>query len=89
MTPWRGVGGGSGYQFPSMILSPDNSPRMHQPPEFTKAETTDVSLSFSTTFTMNPLHKGQVDLDCQVVAPLMLYHGEKDLCPVRKSAGID
>lgn len=74
MTAW----GGDGYQFPSMFLSPDNSPRMHQPPEFTKVETTDGSLSFSTIFTVNPLHKGQVDLDRQGVASLMLYHGEKD-----------
>lgn len=33
-----------GHQFPSTFLSLDNSPRIHPPPEFTKAETTDASL---------------------------------------------
>lgn len=37
-----------GYQFPSKFISLDNFLRMHQPPELTRAETTNVSLSFST-----------------------------------------
>lgn len=33
-----------GHQFPSTFLSLDNSPRIHPPLEFTKAEITDASL---------------------------------------------
>lgn len=52
---------------------------MHPPPEFMKAETTDVSPSLSIIFMANPLHKCQVDLDQQVVVPLMLHHGKEHL----------